>query len=333
MARHLIYGDCQAGDHYTSTAGNIYIEKRSASGSTALAANDTIVEAPEIRFAMYSAANGKIVTPWIWGRNVINYTGQSAVLQVAGVATADFATGGANLTVAADITLKLVNVTNGEPEFKSYTLSGAAGLTPTLQATGLFNMISVDLPHWISTVADNGAGLLTFTGHGKGAVKADGSVAEELSNWTAASEGLDGSNGGLVTCAYTTQPYAGYGSGFHIRQFEEDIRGTTYGDYSRAGTLPKTPAAEISTGATAITAEDGWDTIVIVATKDGSTSSGINGVDNLIEIVVAEREIVAGTPNGTAMGCLATILNCYFGDGTCNACSGATSLNFACLTI
>ena len=60
---------------------------------------------------------------------------------------------------------------------------------------------------------------------------------------------------------------------------EDNLFGITYGHYLR-GHLPKTPTAQaVNTNA--------YDMYVIAATKDGSSSSQINGVDNLIEINVA----------------------------------------------
>ena len=91
----------------------------------------------------------------------------------------------------------------------------------------------------------------------------------------------------------------------------QSIRGTTHGDYSRAGTLPLTPAATIATGSN-------YDTFVIVATKDGSTTSGINGVDNLIEIVIAYTDL---------SGAAQTIINDYCDNST------ASGLGFAALSV
>ena len=60
---------------------------------------------------------------------------------------------------------------------------------------------------------------------------------------------------------------------------EEELRGANYGFYDRRN-LPNTPAQTAVTG-------DSYDMYHIAATKDGSSSSQINGVDNIIELNIA----------------------------------------------
>ena len=63
--------------------------------------------------------------------------------------------------------------------------------------------------------------------------------------------------------------------------------GTSHGYYNRVQ-LPNAPTNQAVTGTT-------YDMYSIVSTKDGSSSSQINGVDNLIEINVA---LPAGDADG-----------------------------------
>ena len=67
--------------------------------------------------------------------------------------------------------------------------------------------------------------------------------------------------------------------GFAVKALEDSLMGNQYGYYDRVQ-QPNTPST------TADTAET-YDMYSIVATKDGSSSSQINGVDNLIEIIIA----------------------------------------------
>ena len=71
----------------------------------------------------------------------------------------------------------------------------------------------------------------------------------------------------------------GVGDGNLLRKLEGDLQGISAGYYNRIQ-LPNAPAL-------AAVADTNYDIWNIVATKDGSTSSSINGVDNLIEIMVA----------------------------------------------
>ena len=64
-----------------------------------------------------------------------------------------------------------------------------------------------------------------------------------------------------------------------VKQMEEDLRGAQYGYYNRVQ-LPVTPTQTAVTGTS-------YDMYHIAATKDGSSSSQIHGVDNVIELNIA----------------------------------------------
>lgn len=87
--------------------------------------------------------------------------------------------------------------------------------------------------------------------------------------------------GSGTTMADTAQTAGlrGYGDGFYVKKMEEEARGVNYGYYNRLE-LPVTPTQ------TAVTS-DAYDMYHIAATKDGSSSSQINGVDNIIELNIA----------------------------------------------
>ena len=281
MARHLYIGNAVA-VAYTNgllADGAIDVQKLSSNGPTSLAPSDTIADSDQIRIVQGGPAgiDVNIVSPWIYGRDVIAWGGRSYAAQAAQVSTVTLAT---NATAAKDHFIKLVNLTDGaEPfEFKNYEISATAAQTPAAQATALFNLIDANKPHWIKTVADNGAGVLTFTGYKKGETKADGSTQGEVVLFDVV-DNLDGGNGTTATFATTTAASRGNGDGFYVKEMEEELRGAQYGFYNRVE-LPNTPAQSTVTG-------DSYDMYHIVATKDGSSHSQIHGVDNLIEIYIA----------------------------------------------
>ena len=282
MARHLYIGNAAAVAYDSNgllADGAIDIQKLSADGPTSLAPGDVLADSDQIRVVQGGPAgiDVNIVSPWIYGRDVVAWGGRSYAAQAAQVSTVTLAT---NATAAKDHFIKLINLTDGaEPfEFKNYEISATAGQTPAAQATALFNLINADKPHWINTVADNGAGVLTFTGFTKGATKADGSVQSEVVLFDVV-DNLDGDNGTTAAFATTTAASRGNGDSYYVKEMEEELRGAQYGFYNRVE-LPNTPAQSTVIG-------DSYDMYHIVATKDGSSHSQIHGVDNLIEIYIA----------------------------------------------
>ena len=171
--------------------------------------------------------------------------------------------------------------TNGvEPfEMKSYEISVANGNAHTVVSAALAVAINADLPHWIKTVADS-SGTITITGYKKGETKADGSVQEEVVLWDFADNSGDWNTTTVtVDVDATSAASRGYGDGYYVKQMEEELRGANYGFYDRRN-LPNTPALVTEVA-------EPYDMYCIAATKDGSSSSQIHGVDNLIEINIA----------------------------------------------
>jgi hypothetical protein len=282
MARHLIVGDGNSAPVYSNgLLGDLDldIQKLSSDGPTSLGVADTIADSDQIRFVQGGPVgiDVNVVSPWIYGRDIISVSKQPAAAQTAEVARIALAT---NATAAGQHTIKVINLTNGEEpfNFKSYTITVAAGATPTTQCTAFTTAINADLPYWVNSITNNGTSI-DFTGFKKGEVKADGSVQEELVHIDFAFEAIDGNgNGTADTVTYQTAGDRGVGDQFYLAELEESLRGVGYGFYNRVE-LPNTPASSVGAGP--------YDMYHIVATKDGSSSSQIRGVDNLIEIYVA----------------------------------------------
>ena len=197
MARHLYIGNNVANAYTAGVLADkaIDVQKLSATGPTSMVPGDTIASSTQFRIVQGTATKN-IVSPWIYGKDVINWSGRSAAAQTAQVFDIALAT---NATAASTHEFKLINMTNGaEPfEMKSYEYTVAAGATPTAQCTALTAAINADLPHWVSSIANGGTNI-GITGFTKGAVKADGSVQEELVEMRGA-DNMDGSNGTVAT--------------------------------------------------------------------------------------------------------------------------------------
>ena len=283
MARHLYIGNAVA-VAYTNgllADGAIDVQKLSSDGPTSLLPNDTIADSDQIRIVQGgpSGIDVNIVSPWIYGRDVIAWGGKSHAAQTAEVCRIALA---GNAAAVGQHTIKVINLTNGEApfEFKSYEIDvdPAGTNTPTEQCTAFTTAINADLPHWVSSITNNGTSI-DFTGFKKGEVKADGSVQNELVHMDIVFETVPAANTTADTVTYQTAGDRGAGDGFYIKEMEEELRGSQYGFYNRVE-LPNTPTQSTVTG-------DSYDVYHIVATKDGSSASQIHGVDNLIEIYIA----------------------------------------------
>ena len=291
MARQLLIGDGTT-VAYTNgllADGAIDIQKLSSDGPTSLAIGDTVADSDQIRFVQGgpSGIDVNIVSPWVYGRDLQVVSGRSGAAQTAEQARIALA---GNAAAIGQHTIKLINLTNGEApfEFDSFEIEvdPAGTNTPTEQCTAFTTAINNNLPHYISSITNNGTSI-DFTGFKKGEVKADGSVADELVHIDIVFETVPASNTTADTVTYQVAGDRGVGDGFYVKQMEEDLRGINYGFYNRVE-LPNTPAQSAVTGTT-------YDMYHIVATKDGSSSSQIHGVDNLIEIYIA---FAAGDADG-----------------------------------
>ena len=300
MARHLYIGNDVAVSYDASTgalaSGALDIQKLSASGPTSMGPLDTIATSPQFRIVQGNGTTN-IVSPWIYGKDVINWSGKSHVAQVAQIKRATLST---NATAAGNQTLKIINKTNGAVPFemKSYEIAVTATMTPTAQTALLKTAIDADLPHWVNgAVTDNG-GSIDVTGFKKGETKADGSIQGELVEMEFAWGPTD--NGTTMADTAQTTGLRGYGDGYYVKEMEENHRGVQYGYYNRLE-LPNTPALVTEVA-------EPYDMYNISATKDGSSASQINGVDNIIEINIA---FDSGTPAFTSA--FEGVLNNYLG--------------------
>ena len=286
MARHLIIGDGTAISTTNGLVadGAITIQKMSASGPTDLVLGDSIADAPQIRIVGGGKDGKNIVTPWIYGKDVINYGGKSYTAATSHKQTVTYA---GTTTEAADIVIKFIRTDGPAPEFFSFATAIASGQAHTaVDATVTTAYAALNnLPDWLETACTDTGNANVFEASIRGQVALSGNtwdyapaifevVAESLP------AGLTATVSGFGSAA-TQAAKPGYGDGFAVRAFEESLQGTSHGFYMR-GHLPKQPTLESDT-----TME--YDMYSIVATKDGSSASQINGVDNLIELNVAAK--------------------------------------------
>jgi len=302
MARHLIIGD---GTTFGVTNGlvddgAISVQKMTESGPTELALGDSFADAPQIRIVGGGKDGKNIVTPWIYGRDVINWGGNSYAAATAHQQTATY-TG--TSTAAGSIDIKFVRTDGPAPEFFKFSTAIASGVANTAaDALVQTAYAAADLPDWLALTCTAPGNSNVFTGVVRGGVAQSGNTWEygpvtfEVivtgmpAGLTAAVSGFGAAN--------TADANPGYGGGFAVRAFEESLQGTSHGFYMR-GHLPKQPTLESVTGTN-------YDMYNITATKDGSSNSQIHGVDNLIEINIAA---VAGDADSLV---LENKLNAYF---------------------
>ena len=281
MARHLIIGDGTARGTANPVAdGAVTIQKMSASGPTDLVQGETFADAPQIRIVGGGKDGKNIVTPWIYGRDVIDYSGKGYVDQAACTGTDTIA---GTSAAAGTLVLKLMKTSGPRQEFFSFSTEIAASVAHTAADALIktaFEDASLVKPDWLNPVCDATAGsTVVFSGAVRGDVAYSGNTWDyEPVQIKLIVESYDGGTQ-THTASATTGGHPGYGDGFAVRAFEESLQGTSHGFYMR-GHLPKQPSLESATGSN-------YDMYSIVATKDGSSASQINGVDNLIEINVA----------------------------------------------
>ena len=291
MARHIFIGaetGAAASASYTSgvlAAGTIDIQKMTASGPSSLVPGDTPASAPQIRIVQGGAAGtpGKnIVSPWIYGKDVIDWSGRSYTAATIWDKTTTIAGGNSNGT--GEATIKIVDKTNGVEPFtmKSWTYSYVSGETPTNIADGLKALIIADpYGNAIETVGNTSNATLRFTSYAIGATNGFGDVVKKSGIFEVVFEDVMLTN--TVTFTYShannTLPSDGSGDGIFVSEMETQHQGINFGYYNRI----QQPIAPVSY-AEAGTNYDLWH---IAATKDGSSSSQIHGVDNIIDITIA----------------------------------------------
>ena len=285
MARHIFIG-AETGTvaNYTNgvlTSGEIDIQKLSATGPTQLVFGDTPASAPQIRIVQGTGTTN-IVSPWFYGKDVIDWSGRGYTAAVIWDETTTIAGGNSNGT--GEATIKIVDKTNGVEPFtmKSWTYSYVSGETPTNVADGLKALIIADpYNNAIETIAAVSNATLRFTSYAIGATNGAGDLVKKSGNFEVVFEDVMLTN--TVTFTYSnavnTSPSDGAGDGIFVRDMEENHQGINFGYYNRI----QQPVAPTMYGVAA-TNYDMWH---VAATKDGSSSSQIHGVDNLIDITIA----------------------------------------------
>ena len=284
MARHLIIGnDIELSRTNGLVAdGAVSVQKMTQNGPTELVLGDSFTEAPQIRIVSGGTDGKNIVTPWIYGRDVVNYSGRSNAAAVACTVTDTIA--GTSAAIGT-LVLKFVRLDGTAPEFFSFSTTIGTAADPTIADSAADLLVkaayeAADLPDWLNVAADATAGsTVVFSGAKRGDVAQSGNTWEyEPAQIQLIVESYDGGTQ-THTASATTPGTPGIGEGFAVKAFEESLMGAQYGYYNRIA-QPITPASQAVTG-------NAYNMYVIAATKDGSSSSQINGVDNLIEINVA----------------------------------------------
>lgn len=288
MARHLIIGNdvAVATTNGLVADGAVSVQKMTQNGPTELVIGDSFTEAPQIRIVSGGTAGKNIVTPWFYGRDVVNYSGRSNAAAAACTVTDTIAGSSA---AAGTLVLKFVRLDGTAPEFFSFstTIAGTVAHTAAdVLVEAAFEALT-NTPDWLNPLATTTGNATVFSGAVRGDVAQSGNVWEyEPVQIQLIVESYDGGTQ-THTASATTPGTPGIGEGFAVKAFEESLMGAQYGYYNRIA-QPITPASQAVTG-------NAYNMYVIAATKDGSSSSQINGVDNLIEINVALEDSSANS--------------------------------------
>jgi hypothetical protein len=283
MARHLIIGDGTAFGVTNGLVddGAVSIQKMSANGPTELVLGDTISNAPQIRILAGGTAGKNIETPWFYGRDVVDYSGKANVAAAAHRVDGTLTTNTAAISV---VTTKIYRTdVDSHDSFSFDTGDIASGQTPTqvqVIVLAAWNAIlDSDLPDWLNATAGVSSGAFQVTASKRGDAVNSGGTWAEFNPIIRMIQTHSVDTAQTFADAVGVAMLPGYGDGFAVKAFEESLMGAQYGYYNRIA-QPITPASQTVTG-------NAYDMYVIAATKDGSSASQINGVDNLIEINIA----------------------------------------------
>ena len=282
MARHLMIGDDTAVSYSAGVLADnaLDVQKRSASGWTSLQPGDTVADSAEIRIVQGNGTNN-IVSPWFYGKDVINWSGKSYVAAVAHRVDGTLTTNTAAISV---VTTKIYRTDiDSHDSFSFDTGNIASGQTPTqvqVIVLAAWDAITAsDKPDWLNDTAAVNAGDFRVTASKRGDTVNSGGTWAEFNPVIRMIQTHSVDTAQTFADAVGVAMLPGYGDGFALKAYEDSLMGNQYGYYNRVQ-QPNTPASTIDTAET-------YDMYNIVATKDGSSSSQINGVDNLIEITIA----------------------------------------------
>ena len=280
MAKHLIVGD---GTAYGVTGGlvddgAVSVQKMTASGPTELVAGDTIADAAQIRIIGGGSDGKDIVTPWIYGKDVVNWSGKiytaAAAHRVDGTLTT-------NTAVVGTVTTKVYRTDISGFDFFSFDTAYTTAIqTPTqiqvLVLAAWDAIAASDKPDWLNDTAAVNAGDFRVTASKRGDATNSGGTWDEKNPIIRMIQTHSDDTAQTFADAVGVAMLPGYGEPYALKAFEDELMGIQYGYYNRIA-QPITPANQVSTSNT-------YDMYSLVATKDGSSSSQIHGVDNLIEI-------------------------------------------------
>ena len=280
--RQLLVGNTNAAASYTNgvlASGTVDVQKQDPAGNaTSLLPTDTYADVKKIRIVQGTPEGKNIFSPWIDGKDIVVWKGESYSPQVPQVSRIAFT--GTNFTAAGEVVVKLVELNNGQAQFKrkNYTISVTSSDTPTTLCTKITAAVNADLPDFIASITNNGTSI-DFTGKSF-SLSAD----TELSNFKIADEGVDGTNGITAAVTYTTPSSLGYGDAEVLAQYEKSLQGNT-SFYNRI-MQPNTPPSYID-----IATPTTYDVYSLVA--DNGSVGQIKGVDNVRSITIAYK--VSGT--------------------------------------
>ena len=273
--RQLLVSDGTAPAYTNGVLANgaIDIQIESPAGPVSLSAGQTISDSDKIRFVQGTGLKN-IFSPWIEGKNVAVWKGESYSAQVPQVSRIAFT--GTNFTAAGEVVVKLVELNNGQAQFKrkNYTISVTSSDIPATLCTKITAAVNADLPDFIASITNNGTSI-DFTGKSF-SLSAD----TELSNFKIVDEGVDGTNGITAAVTYTTPSSLGYGDAEVLAQYEKSLQGNT-SFYNRI-MQPNTPPSYID-----IATPTTYDVYSLVA--DNGSVGQIKGVDNVRSITIAYK--------------------------------------------
>ena len=292
MARHVIVSTAATATYANGLLANgaIDVQKMSSNGPTKLVPGETLTDAAQIRIVQGTDTQN-IVTPWFYGKDVINWGGRSYAAATAKDET--YTISALTATAAGEATIKVSILTNGvEPfNFKSWTYAYAANENATDIANGLKALIADDQADWVNcdNTADNDA-TFDFSGFITGATMNDGEINEgEPTMFDVSFEDVNATDAArTLSAAVVGSHSAGIGMAYTVRELEYNSQGINFGYYNSV----QQPVAP--TTYTDVTTPTTYDMYHIAATKDGSSASQIHGVDNIIDITLAVKSGQAG---------------------------------------
>jgi len=290
MSRHLFVGTGVSSTYNNGILadGKVGFQKLSANGPTAIGTSDTIADSDQIR-VVQGTPNGNKVSPWIYGRNVIVFSGANYADPISHKGTVTVA--GGNSGSAGEVVVKFVRTGGPRPEIFKFSTVIANNTSNADSAQAIVDAFAAlsSVPEWLNKTATRSSDVVTFAGSLRGDVTKSGGTWEydpPMFEIIIESSSVATST---FTAANSAKANPGTGDGNSVRYYEETLQGVSDGYYNRRN-LPIQPTLHA-------VASSNYDMATIVATKDGSTSPQIKGVDNLIEISIALVDVTGSSGN------------------------------------